>query len=107
MPRLDDSLAQIDKLFTQPQLEHFGQELSAAGCFDQLMEDKQALIKTGVKSFVVRHSSATIRTYSIKYLRGPYDDLKINSDTPYHFWELMLSEWRKYISDAELENNEN
>lgn len=77
--------------YTFDQLRKFKKELKEAGGVEELMIEKEALIRNGEMTIIATLEEEEIEKYKTKYLIGVYGSLQNNftSKVPYVFWSKV------------------
>ena len=75
--------------YTFDQLRYFEQEIKEAGGVDELMIEKEALIRTDGTTMIATYKD--MESYRQKYLVGVYESLRTNyfTEVPYVFWSRL------------------
>ncbi len=75
--------------YTYDQLRFFKKELEEAGGVEELMLEKEAIMRTGEMTLIV--TVEDIEEYKKKHLTGVYESLWFNLTTkvPYVFWSRI------------------
>lgn len=77
--------------YTFDQLRKFKKELKEAGGVEELMLEKEALIRNGEMTIIATLEEDELEVYKEKYLTGVYESLRNNLTTkvPYVFWSKV------------------
>jgi hypothetical protein len=82
--------------FTENQLRYFKKEIEDAGGVNELLFQKQALVKNGERTLIAKYDN--IEEYKRKYLVGIYEPLRdvYKSKIPFVFWSKLFALLKKY-----------